>query len=100
MIAAVRSGRERQGATELDFPGLALGEVQDEAPRLAGEPSAYGEETSLRGLGGCRRRTETDRPGPEDRVVSHHLHGQSGGVGHETSGGEHGSLTGVCKGRN
>ena len=41
-----------QGATELVFPGPALGQVQSEATRRVGEPSGDGEETPPGGLGG------------------------------------------------
>ena len=41
-----------QGATELVFPGPALGKMQSEAARRAGEPSGHREEASSEGLGG------------------------------------------------
>ena len=44
-----------QGATELVFPGPALGKMQSEAARRAGEPSGEGEEASSEGLGGYHR---------------------------------------------
>ena len=54
------SGREwqgaqsRQGSAELVFPGPALGQMQSELARRAGEPSGQGEEASSEGLGGHR----------------------------------------------
>ena len=60
------SGREwqgaqsGQGATELVLPGPALGKMQSEAARLAGEPSGEREEASSEGLGGHHRLAQTD----------------------------------------
>ena len=52
------------GATELVFPGPALGQMQGEAARLAGEPSGEGEEASSERLGGHQllAQTEARRP--------------------------------------
>ena len=64
------SGWERQGAqscqgaTELVFPGPALGKMQSEAARRAGEPSGEGEEASSESLGGHHRLAQTDARGP------------------------------------
>ena len=46
------SSQSSQGASELGFPGPALGEMQGEAPRRAGEPSGDREEPPPEGLGG------------------------------------------------
>ena len=53
-----------QGATELVFPGPALGQMQSEAARRAGEPSGEGEEASSEGLGGHQLLVQTDTRGP------------------------------------
>ena len=53
-----------QGATALGFPGPALGKMQGEAARRAGEPSGEGEEASSEGLGGYQLLTQTDARGP------------------------------------
>ena len=56
LIPAVPSGRKWQGsqssegATELVFPRPALGQMQSEAARRAGEPSGEGEEPPPQGL--------------------------------------------------
>ena len=71
---AVPSGRERQrsescqGATELVFPGPALGQMQSEEARRAGEPSGEGEEPSSQGLGGHYLLAQTDARGPAGQV--------------------------------
>ena len=49
-----------QGATELVLPGPALGKMQSEAARRAGEPSGEGEEASSEGLGGQHRLAQTE----------------------------------------
>ena len=77
-----------EGAVELGFPGPAPGEMQGEAPGLAGEPSCQGEEAPPEGLGGCHRLSQSDACGPPAQVVGHHLDGQPGGVGGETPRGE------------
>ena len=61
-----------QGATELVFPGPALGQMQSEAARRAGEPSGQGEEAPPEGLGGCHRLAQADARRPADQVVCHH----------------------------
>ena len=67
---AVPSGRKWkgaqscQGATELVFPGPALGKMQSKAAGRAGEPSGEGEETPPQGLGGYQLLTQTDTRGP------------------------------------
>ena len=88
------SRRERQcaqsgeGTTELVLPGPALGEMQGETARLAGEPSSQGEEASPEGLGGGHRLAQPDARGPAGQVVGHRLDGQPGGVGGEASRGQ------------
>ena len=74
-----------QGATELVFPGPALGQMQSEAARRAGEPSGEGEEASSEGLGGHQLLAQTDARGPTGQVMRHHLDRQPGGVGGETA---------------
>ena len=87
----VPSGREGQGsqpgqgATELVLPGPALGQVQGDAARRAGEPSGEGEEASSQGFGCYQLLTETDARRPAGQVLGHHLDRQPGGVGGETS---------------
>ena len=44
--------------------GAALGQMQGEAARRAGEPSGQGEEASSEGLGGYQLLTQTDARGP------------------------------------
>ena len=53
-----------QGATELGLPGPALGKMQGEAARRAGEPSGEREEPPPEGLGGCQLLAQTDAGGP------------------------------------
>ena len=69
-----KGSQSGQGATELVFPGPALGKMQSEAARRAGEPSGEGEEASSQGLGGYQLLTQTDARGP----AGHHLHRQPG----------------------
>ena len=91
MADALPSGRKWQGAqscqgaTELGFPGPALGKMQSEAARRAGEPSGQGEEASPEGLGGHHLLTQTDARCPASQVVGHHLDRQPGGVGGEAA---------------
>ena len=59
-----KGSQSSQGATELVFPGPALGKMQSEATRRAGEPSGEGEEASSEGLGGYQLLTQTDTRGP------------------------------------
>ena len=93
----VRKGAQsRQCGFELVLPGPALGKVQSEAARLAGEPSGEGEEALSEGLGGCHRLAQTGARGPAGEVVGHDpvsstgqaLDGQPGDVGWEATGGE------------
>ena len=53
-----------QGATELGFPGPALGQMQGEAARRVGEPSGDRAEASSEGLGGQHRLAQADAGGP------------------------------------
>ena len=91
---AAPSGREWQssqsgeGATELVFPGPALGKMQSEAARRTGEPSSEGEEPPPQGLGGHQLLAQTDARCPACQVVVDHLDGQPGGVGGEAARGE------------
>ena len=80
-----KGSQSSQGATELVFPGPALGQMQSEAARRAGEPSGEGEEASSEGLGGYQLLTQTDARGPAGQVVGHHLHRQPGAVGGEAA---------------
>ena len=57
-----------QGATELGFPRPALGQMQGEAARRAGEPSGQGEEPSPEGLGGHDLLAQADARGPAGQV--------------------------------
>ena len=72
---AVRSGRKwkgaqsGQGATELGFPGPALGKMQSKAAGRTGEPSGHREEASSEGLGGHHLLTQTDAHCPASEVV-------------------------------
>ena len=50
-----QGSQSSEGATELVFPGPALGKMQSEAARRAGEPSGEGEEPPPEGLGGHHR---------------------------------------------
>ena len=86
-LPAPPSGWQRsqssEGATELVFPGpaLALGKMQSEAARRAGEPSRQSEDRlSPEGLGGHHRLAQTDARRPAGQVLRHHLDGQPGGV--------------------
>ena len=63
-----------RGATELVFPGPALGKMQGEAARRAGEPSGDREEASSEGLGGYDLLTQTEPRCPAGQVMRHHLH--------------------------
>ena len=77
-----------EGATELGFPGPALGEMQSEAVRRAGEPSGHREEASSEGLGGHHLLAQTDAHCPACQVVGDHLYCEPGGVGSEAARGE------------
>ena len=74
-----------QGATELGFPGPALGQMQSEASRRVGEPSGDREEPSPEGLGSYDLRTQTEPRGPAGQVMRQHLHRQPGAVGGEAA---------------
>ena len=81
-----KGSQSSQGATKLVFPGPALGQMQSELARRAGEPSSgEGEEASSEGLGGYQLLTQTDTRGPACQVVGHHLHRQPGTVGGEAA---------------
>ena len=80
-----KGSQSSQGATELVFPGPALGKMQSEAARRAGEPSGHREEPSPEGLGGYQLLTQTDARGPASQVMRHHLHRQPGAVGGEAA---------------
>ena len=85
------SGREwngsqsGQGATELGFPGPALGKMQGEAAGRAGDSSGEGEEPPPEGLGGHHLLIQTGPRCPTGQVMRHHLYRQPGGVGGETA---------------
>ena len=91
---SVPSGRQwngsqsGQGATELGFPRPALGKMQGEAARRAGDPSGEGEEPPPEGLGGHHLLTQTGPRCPTGQVVRHHLDRQPGAVGGEAARGE------------
>ena len=86
---AVRPGVEwlavGPGATELGFPGPALGKMQGEAAGRAGDSSGEGEEPPPEGLGGHHLLTQTGPRCPTGQVMRHHLYRQPGGVGGETA---------------
>ena len=98
----MESGREGQGAqssqgtAELVLPGPALGQVQGEAARLAGDASGQGEEASPQGLGGRHRLAQTDARCPAGQIVGDDpvsstgraLDGEPGAVGGEAARGE------------
>ena len=73
-----KGSQSSQGATELVFPGPALGKMQSEAMRRAGEPSGEGEEASSEGLGGYDLLTQTDARRPASQVMRQHLKIRSG----------------------
>ena len=83
-VAGWRSGWEwngaqsGQGAAELGFPRPALGQMQSEAARRAGEPSRQSEEPSPEGLGGGYPLSQTDAGGPTGQVMRQHLDRQPG----------------------
>ena len=83
-----QGSQSSEGATELGFPGPALGKMQSEAARRAGEPSGHGKEAPPQGLGDYDLRTQTDARGPAGQVMRQHLHRQPGGVGGEAARGE------------
>ena len=77
-----------QGASDLLLPRPALGKMQGQPARRAGEPSGHREEAPPEGLGGYHLLAQTDAHGPAGQVVGHHLDGQPGAVGGEASRGE------------
>ena len=83
-----QGSQSSEGATELGFPGPALGKMQGEAARRVGEPSGDRAEPPPEGLGGYDLRTQTDARGPAGQVMRQHLHRQPGGVGGEAARGE------------
>ena len=91
---SVSSGRQWQGsqssegATELGFPGPALGQMQSEAAGRAGEPSGHREEAPPEGPGGYHLLPQTDAHGPAGQVIGQHLDGQPGAVGGEAARGD------------
>ena len=88
-VAGWPSGRERnslqpgQGATELDFPRPAPGEMQSEAARRAGDPSHQSEDPPPEGLGDHGPLAQTNPRRPAGQVMRHHLDRQPGAVGGE-----------------
>ena len=78
----------RQGGEELGFPRPAPGQMQYEAPGLAGDASGQGKEAPPEGLGGRHRLSQSDAPGPAGQVVGHDLYRQPGSVGREAPRGE------------
>ncbi len=89
-----RSGRQGQGtqssegAAGLGSPGPALGKMQGEAARRAGESSGDRAAAPPEGLGGYHLLTQTDARCPAGQVMRHHLDGPPGGVGGEATRGE------------
>ncbi len=83
-----KGSQSSEGATELDFPRPALGKMQSEAARRAGEPSGHREEAPPEGFGGYHLLAQTDARGPAGQVMGHHLAGQPSGVGGEAARGE------------
>ena len=77
-----------QGAIELGFPGPALGQMQGEAARRAGEPSGESEEPPPEGLGSYQLLPQTDAGCPAGQILGHHLDRQPGAVGGEAARGE------------
>ena len=77
-----------QGATELGFPWPALGQMQGQPARRAGESPGQGEEASPEGLGGHYLLAQAEPGRPAGQVVGHHLYRQPGGVGGEAARGE------------
>ena len=67
-----------QGAADLGFPGPALGKMQSESARRAGEASGQGEESSPQGLGGHQLLAQTDARCPTGQIMRQHLDGQPG----------------------
>ena len=68
-----QGSQSSEGATELGFPGPALGQMQGKATGRAGEPSGEGEEPPPEGLGGHHLLAQPDAHGPASQVVGHHV---------------------------
>ena len=83
-----QGSQSSEGATELGFPGPALGQIQSEAARRAGEPSGDREDPPPEGLGGHQVLAQTEPRRPACQVVGDHLDGQLGSVGGEAARGE------------
>ena len=85
-VAGWPSGREwngsqpGHGASELGFPRPALGEMQGEAARRAGDPSHQGEDSSPEGLGGHGWFAQTNPRRPAVQVMRDHLDRQPGAL--------------------
>ena len=77
-----QGSQSSEGATELGFPGPALGKMQSEAARRVGEPSGEGEEPPPEGLGGYDLLTQPEPRGPAGQVMRQHLHRQPGPLRH------------------
>ena len=75
-----QGSQSSQGMSELGFPGPALGKMQSEAARRAGEPSGHGEKAPPEGPGGHHPLVQTDARGPAGQVMGQHLDGQPGAV--------------------
>ena len=76
-----QGSQSSEGATELVFPGPALGKMQSEAAGgrcRTGEPSGHREEASSEGLGGHHRLAQTEARRPAGQVVGDDLDGQPG----------------------
>ena len=74
-----------RGAAELVSPGPALGQMQGETPRLAGDASGEREEAPPEGLGGGQGLAQAEARGPACQVVGHRLYRQPCVVGGETA---------------
>ena len=72
-----------EGAADLLLPRPALGEMQGEPARRAGDPARQGEEPPPEGLGGHDLFTQADAGCPAGQVVRHYLYRQPGAVGGE-----------------
>ena len=83
-----QGSQSSEGATELGFPGPALGKMQGEVARRVGEASGHREEPPPQGLGGYDLLAQTEPRGPAGQVMRQHLHRQPGGVGGEATRGE------------
>ena len=77
-----------EGAIDLLLPRPALGKMEGEPARRAGDTSDQGEEPPPEGLGGHDLLTQADPRRPAGQVVGHHLDRQPGGVGGEAARGE------------